>query len=94
MEQRILYLAAYDVTDDERLRHALRVVREYATGGQKSVFECFLTASEKQALLERMRMVIDEGEDRFLLIRLSRRRSTKVLGKARPPRLPDFFYFG
>lgn len=94
MEQRILYLAAYDIVDDGRLRRALHVVRDYATGGQKSVFECFLTTSERRALLARMQSVIDESEDRFLLIRLSRRRRTRVLGKAVQPRLPRFFYFG
>lgn len=38
----LYYLAAYDVSDPKRLQQALHVLRDYATGGQKSVFECFL----------------------------------------------------
>lgn len=33
--QRILYLVAYDISHPRRLARALRIVRAYATGGQK-----------------------------------------------------------
>ena len=33
MPARILYLAAYDVTDPDRLHAALRVLKGYACGG-------------------------------------------------------------
>ena len=49
MSSRILYIAAYDVSEDRRLRQALMVLRNYATGGQKSVFKCFLSPAEKQS---------------------------------------------
>ncbi|MBK8964193.1 MAG: CRISPR-associated endonuclease Cas2 [Candidatus Competibacteraceae bacterium] len=51
MPDRALYLAAYDVTNADRLQAALRVLKGYASGGQKSVFECFLTARERTAML-------------------------------------------
>jgi len=35
--QRILYLVAYDISHPRRLARALKTVRAYATGGQKSV---------------------------------------------------------
>jgi len=55
---RDLYLAAYDVVAPRRLRAALDLMRGYATGGQYSVHECWLTAAEraqlvKQALVSR-----------------------------------------
>jgi len=40
MKNRQLYLAAYDVSCPRRLRKALYVLRGFASGGQKSVFEC------------------------------------------------------
>ncbi len=94
METRVLYLAAYDIADPARLRRGLHILRDYATGGQKSVFECFLTRREKRELMGRMRTLIDPAEDRFLLIRLGRRRATRVLGLGRAPELPPFHYLG
>ena len=42
MSKRALYIATYDVADPTRLRKVHHVVKRFATGGQKSVFECFL----------------------------------------------------
>lgn len=88
------YLAAYDISDSRRLRNALRVVKDYATGGQKSVFECFLSDGERAELLARVRGVIDESVDRFFLVQLSTRRAVRTLGTAAPPTDPDFHYVG
>ncbi len=43
MLNRCLYLIAYDVRVPNRLVAALHLTRRYATGGQKSVHECWLT---------------------------------------------------
>lgn len=94
MANRPLYLAAYDIADDGRLARALRVLRNYATGGQKSVFECFLSDAERRLLLSEVRDVIDLDEDRFFLLRLDPRSRTRVLGVAVRPADPDFFYIG
>ncbi len=94
MSKRILYIAAYDICDPRRLREALHVLRGYACGGQKSVFECFLTAAEKRELLVGIRAVMDEGEDRFLLLRLDPRSRVQTLGIAVEPADPDFFFVG
>jgi len=92
--KRPLYLAAYDVADNRRLHHALLAVKDFATGGQKSVFECFLSESERAQLMQRVRSVIDPDEDRFFLVRLSARRAVRTLGIATPPADPDFYYVG
>lgn len=94
MTQRTLYIAAYDVSDPGRLRDALKVLKGYASGRQKSVFECFLTDAEKRALLAQVRGVLDRDEDRFLLVRLDPRAKIRVRGKAVKPADPPWFYVG
>lgn len=94
MTQRTLYIAAYDITASDRLRAALKVLRDYSTGGQKSVFECFLSDTEKCALLAEVAEVIDKEEDRFLLVRLEPRLPVVTLGIAVAPVDPDFYYVG
>jgi len=70
MTHRNLFLAAYDVAEPRRLSAALRLARRYATGGQKSVHELYLTAAERLRLLADMMLLLDKSEDRFLLLRL------------------------
>ena len=94
MTQRQLYLAAYDISCNRRLRKALYVLRSYASGGQKSVFECFLTPAEKSRLLADMQQVIDPGEDRFMLLSLAGAKHIRILGKAVLPQDGSFFYVG
>jgi CRISPR-associated protein Cas2 len=88
---RQLFLAAYDVRDDRRLREALMILKDYATGGQKSVFECFLTGGERRQLVRRIALVLDQA-DRFLLVRLDPNARFRTLGRALPPRNPSFYY--
>ena len=94
MAKRPLYIAAYDVAHPARLRRALYEVKAFATGGQKSVYECFLHAPEHEALVSRMHAVLDPDEDRFLLLRLETRSPARTLGIAVPPADPDYFYVG
>lgn len=94
MPQRSLYLAAYDISDARRLRKALAVMKQFATGGQKSVFECFLTEAEKARLIREMREVIDAAEDRFFLIPVEMRSPVRTLGIATPPEDPPFYFAG
>jgi len=94
MTHRSLYIAAYDVSDDGRLRAALRLLKGYASGRQKSVFECFLSDAEKQELLARVRDLLDEQEDRFVLLRLEPHGTIRTLGKAVGPANPPWLYVG
>lgn len=94
MKHRSLYLAAYDIADANRLQQALRLVKGYATGGQKSVFECFLSPVEKRNLLRDVAAVLDETEDRFFIVRLDPRAKLFALGLAVPAEDPPFFYHG
>ncbi len=94
MTDRVLHIAAYDVSNNVRLREALKILKEYASGRQKSVFECFLTPSERQELLRRMRDLLDPDEDRFLILRLDPRGKIRTRGKAVKPQDPPWFYVG
>ena len=94
MAARDLYLAAYDVASPGRLAAALSLVRGFATGGQKSVHEIFLTPVERRELVHAMSLTLDEDEDRFFLLRLDPRARTYALGLAAKPVDPDYFYVG
>ncbi|MGR9053908.1 MAG: CRISPR-associated endonuclease Cas2 [Gammaproteobacteria bacterium] len=94
MKHRQLYLVAYDIRNAKRLRKALKIVRAYASGGQKSVYECFLTAAEKEALLQEMESVVDAAEDRLVLLKPDAHCRVLTLGKAVPPQDGSFYYIG
>ncbi len=69
----------------------LDVLKGYSTGGQRSVFECFLSEGERSSLLGEVAAVLD-GEDRFFLVRLDPRSRVITLGIAVAPEDPPFFY--
>lgn len=94
MNKRVLYIAAYDVSEPARLRKVHHVVKRFATGGQKSVFECFLTPTEREELLADARELLDEEEDRLALLRVEQRTRPMLLGIAVPASDPDFYYVG
>jgi CRISPR-associated protein Cas2 len=91
---RTLYLVAYDISDPRRRARALEVVRAYATGGQKSVHECWLLPGELVALRRELDAVIDHRDDSVLFVRLDPRMKPRTLGIARPPVDPAFFFVG
>lgn len=93
MTNRDLYLVAYDVRDESRLRAALYLARRYATGGQKSVHECWLTEAEKGELITALCQVLEE-EDALLVMRLDPRQTVTTLGRAVAPKNPAWFYVG
>ena len=92
--KRRLYLAAYDISSASRLRAALYLLKGFASGRQKSVFECFLTNAERRELIEIMNGIIDPIEDRFLLLPLASADGIKTLGKGVAPVDQSYFYIG
>ena len=94
MPQRDLYLAAYDISQPWRLSAALKLTRAYATGGQRSVHEIYLTTAEQRKLVQNIGALIEPKTDRFLLLRLDPRSRVHTLGKAVAPADPDYFYVG
>jgi len=94
MPQRDLYIAAYDISETCRLNAALKLMRAYATGGQKSVHELYLTPPERASLVQDMGVLMDMDTDRFLLLKLDPRSRVHTLGKALQPSDPDYYYVG
>ncbi|MGF1547014.1 MAG: hypothetical protein ACFCUG_06785 [Thiotrichales bacterium] len=94
MTTRYFHLACYDVSDQRRLHEALKIVRQYARGGQKSVHEVLLSETEKRQVLEELSYLLDLDTDRFLLVSLDPRSRITTLGKAIAPFEQDYFYIG
>jgi len=94
MATRSLFIAAYDIRSPRRLRRALQVLKDFACGGQKSVFECYLDKQELQELVTRVEDVLDGDEDRFLVVPIPAGSQVRVLGIAVMPTDPSYFYVG
>lgn len=91
---RHLFLIGYDITSSRRRRRALKAVKGHAIGGQKSLYECWLTAGELQAAMHALRTLIDPVEDRVVFVQLDPRATVRTLGKAVAPADGEFFYQG
>lgn len=85
MSNRKLYLAAYDIAQPRRLRQFLKLLREFSGNGQKSVFECWLSMTEKKELTDRAHQLMASKEDRFILFLIHAQLPVITLGKAVSP---------
>ncbi len=92
--ERSLYLIAYDIREPYRLNAVRRFLKGYSTGGQKSVYECFLTDGELKFVSSKLGRLIVHDEDRVHIFSLDGRSRTHVLGIAAQPKDPAYFYVG
>jgi CRISPR-associated protein Cas2 len=92
--ERTLFLIAYDITNDRRLNRVRQFLKGYSTGGQKSVYECFLTDGELRYVKRKLERLIDEDEDRVHVFTMDGRSRTHTLGIAVQPKDPEYFYVG
>ncbi|RMG70925.1 MAG: CRISPR-associated endonuclease Cas2 [Nitrospirae bacterium] len=92
--ERALYIIAYDITEPVRLNRVRYFLKGYSTGGQKSVYECFLSQSELKFVISNLKRLIYEADDRVHIFRLDARSRTITLGIALQPKNPSFFFFG
>lgn len=77
---RKLYLAAYDIADPRRRVRVIRYMKGWKTGGQKSFCECWLTPSEKRAVVQGLASLIDSECDRVHLFELDPRMKPHLFG--------------
>lgn len=89
----MLYLVGYDTPCDRRRARFLRTLKCAATGGQKSVYECWFTSAELQAAQHTLRTLMDATEDRAFFLRLDPRARVHVLGVATAPQYQPFIVF-
>jgi len=94
LPERDFYLSAYDVSSPSPRAAVREALRAYATGGQKSVHEVFLTRAERRELLHDLAVILNEDTDRFLLLRLDPRCRVHTIGKTITPVDPELFYLG
>ena len=87
---RKLYLVLYDLSNPKRLQKVHRQVSAYAIGGQKSFFECWLRPSELSELMERLRTICCEEEDRIHFLQLDPRELRLLLGTVRRQSIDPF----
>jgi CRISPR-associated protein Cas2 len=93
MNERPLYLAAYDITDNRDRAAACELLKGFSVGGQKSVYECFLSEAEKRKLVCGVSGIVG-AHDRFLMLRIDPRSVIRTLGRGVAPKDPPFFYVG
>jgi CRISPR-associated protein Cas2 len=79
---RQLYLVAYDVSDPDRLRRTLKLVKAYRAAGQRSVAECLMSPAEYEGLSRDLSRTIDHGVDRLHIFRLDPRMRPTLFGVA------------
>ncbi|MCX9157921.1 CRISPR-associated endonuclease Cas2 [Niveibacterium sp. 24ML] len=92
--QRHLFLVAYDIASNRSRNRARREVKGNAIGGQKSLFECWLTTGELQQLMAALRSLIDPATDRIIFVQLDPRARIEALGRAVAPVAANYFYQG
>lgn len=80
---RTLYLICYDIADSKRLRQVHQCVLAYSVGGQKSFYECWLTAGELKLLQRQLDQEIEIGLDRIHFFQLDPRMAPLFYGTAR-----------
>lgn len=91
---RHLFLVGYDIASARSRRLALKAVKGNAIGGQKSLYECWLTAAELQAVMGALRRLLNDDGDRAVFVRLDPRATVHTRGKAVAPADGEFFYLG
>ncbi|GAQ95559.1 CRISPR-associated protein Cas2 [Thermodesulfovibrio aggregans] len=91
---RTLFIIAYDITDERRLAQIRYFLKGYSTGGQRSVYECYLTKEELKFIISKLKRMIFPYEDRVHIFRVDGRSRVITLGIAVPPSDPSYFYIG
>jgi CRISPR-associated protein Cas2 len=87
---RTLFLVCYDVCETKIRRRVHKFLMAYKIGGQKSFFECWLTAAELREVRLTLGELIDPGEDRVHIFQLDPRMTRDMLGRAIQPPVDVF----
>ncbi len=62
------YIVCYDIANPKRWRRVYRIMRGFGDPLQYSVFRCDLSATERVLLLMAVTEVINQREDRIMLV--------------------------
>ena len=80
---RRLILVAYDVHEASTLNRVRKLLTSFAISGQKSFYECWVTACELKELLKNIENRIDAETDRVHFFELDESHFSVFLGEAR-----------
>lgn len=87
--QEHLYIVAYDISDDKRLRKVFRLMKGYGEWLQFSIFQCRLSARRHAELMSLLDGMIVNGHDHVVMLDLGPADSVKPkiisLGKSFDP---------
>ena len=59
------WVISYDITDDKRRRKLSKLLSEYGTRVQFSIFECDISAHEQRVLSQSTRSLLDRRVDKL-----------------------------
>jgi CRISPR-associated protein Cas2 len=79
---RTLYLVAYDIACPRRWNRVHRLLMGYKVAGQKSAYECWVTAAELRAVMRELAALIEPEEDRIHVFQLDERMKVRCYGVA------------
>ncbi len=82
---RTLFLVCYDIGNPKRLYRVHRYLLGYKVGGQKSLYECWLTPAELRQIRQTLEDLIDPTQDRAHIFQLDPRMKIEGLGLATHP---------
>lgn len=82
---RTLFLVCYDICNPKRLHRVHKYLLGYRVGGQKSFFECWLTAAELREVRRTLEQLLEPDEDRAHIFQLDPRMKSEGLGLATQP---------
>jgi CRISPR-associated protein Cas2 len=87
---RTLYLVCYDIASPKRLYQVHKFLLGYKVGGQKSFFECWLTAGELNDVRRGLAERLEPNDDRAHIFQLDPRQKISCLGSAQPVNTGSF----
>ena len=77
-----MYLVCYDICNPKRLRRVYRFLLGYRVGGQRSIFECWLTLPELKEVTHTLSELMEKSEDRVHIFQLDPRMTVNFYGTA------------
>ncbi|GHU27439.1 CRISPR-associated endoribonuclease Cas2 1 [Betaproteobacteria bacterium] len=80
---RTQYLVAYDVSNSRRRYKVCRYLTGFKVGGQKSVFEIWVTPAELALIRAELERLLDAEEDRLHIFALDPRMTPHCLGNGK-----------
>ena len=92
-DEHLFVVVAYDITDDRRRLRVMKMLQGYGEHVQESVFECHLKRSVYRQMLQRLRKLMNKGEDNVRLYHLCRTDVERIreLGVGRAVQLEEEF---